>query len=60
MLGSQCDEVVPPAHMRSLWNTANAVNSACGQTRKGKFIEFPEGRHSTLDKTIVYFLGALY
>jgi abhydrolase domain-containing protein 13 len=54
MLSGSQDEVVPPSHMRDLWEIAQgrgAVQKAPTSeidkgTRASKFVEFPNGAHS--------------
>lgn len=54
MLSGEQDTVVPPQHMRQLWEiaqlrgagkTGESGSSATEETRKDKFISFPEGNH---------------
>lgn len=46
MLSGKADEVIPPAHMKQLWEAANLKQQMGTIPRYGKFVEFVDGMHS--------------
>jgi len=42
MLSGLCDEVIPPKHMKGLWDAAHPN----GSKREGMFEEFAKGSHN--------------